>query len=431
MIDTKHLKKCTCHIRQDGDMGTGFFVSRDQILTCRHVVPGMAVGDIVNVVSVDGAPFQAGVQAICPESDLAVLLTKEFGSEHMMELYDAEVVRGTEWACHGHPDDPGGQGAGLPLDGVVADQVNDSHDRTHDLTLTAQGVSLSAKYKGYSGSGMIDAEGRVIGIMRYKGTTYLHGVSVRKAAAFLIQEKVSVKPDSLSDFSGLIVEAFGSLEGAIRGICLATGGQVSGKLGPQAIAEKLKGGLFYPTGPATLREVITRLRRNETDNRQLWLGWLKFLTYVAVVRGSYEEVNKVSITIDSTRLSKLLNVDLTPITVRLTLSLNFFFTESQQFFSITGEYLSNRWMNKELKHNSCHVFNSSHGDFGLGGVLTAERKNRIVADITTPSEAGMIVPGKLDFGVISLSELTRQVKQSQTITEATQNLENLFKDALS
>ena len=161
----------------------------------------------------------------------------------------------------------------------------------------------------------------------------------------------------------------------------------------------------------------------------LWIGWIKFLTYVAIIKGAYEDVNKITIELDSTHLSQILNVELTPMTVPLTLSLNFFFTENERFFSITSEYIIKRWLDEDMPDNSCHIFNSPHVDFGLQS-LTAERKQKIIADITSPVDAGFIVPGKIDFGVISLNELNRAIATGQNIVDASKNLENLFRNAL-
>ncbi len=430
MISTETLKKCTCHILPATGSGTGIFVGADLVLTCRHVIPGLKVGDKVSALSAGKVAFDSHVIGICAESDLALLVTKEYSSDVMAELCDCEVVEGTEWACHGHPDNTEGRDVGMPLRGQIADNIPDSSSTIHDLTLTAEGQSLNASFKGFSGAGVINPAGQVVAIMRYKNISYLNGVSIRKAAAFLQAQKVHVKADELSDFTSYIAGAFGSFEEGIRQICMGIGTQISAKVSPQQIAEKLKGALFYPAEKGAVKDVITRLRKNAASNQQLWTGWMKFLTCVAVVKGAYEDVNKVTITLDSAQLSQIMNVELKPMTVPLTVSLNFFFTEHKQFFSITSEYIISRWLGNDMPHNSCHIFNSPYPDFGLAP-MTAERKNKIIADITSPPDSGFIVPGKIDFGIISLSELNRQIANSQNVAEASQNLETLFKNALN
>jgi hypothetical protein len=429
MISTDALKKYTCIILPELGLGTGIFVGADLILTCRHVVKGKEIGDKVKVVGPGRAEFEAFIKDISADTDLALLITEKFESSEIATLCDCEMVVGTAWASHGHPNTTDGKDVGMTMRGVITENHEDSSNSRHDLSLSVHGISLSTIYGGMSGSGVINELGFVTAIMRYKNISYLNAVSIRKAAEFLKKHAIYVREDELSDFSDYINEAFSSFEDGLRENCLAKGRKIATGLTPQFIVEALKGALFYPWEKGSVKEVITKLRKNSISNKHLWLGWIKFLTYVAVIKGEYENVNKITISIDSAELSKLLNVELSPISVPLTLSLNFFFTENERFFSITSEYIIERWENKDLATNSCHIFNSPHMEFGHRS-LTAAEKRKIIPDIGTVEEAGFIVPGKIDFGVMSLKQLTSAVAGSQNIVEASNNLETLFRNAL-
>ena len=159
MISTDELKKYTCHILPGTRSGTGIFVGTDLILTCKHVVPGMAIGDKVMVAGFLGNEFEAHIKDFCDEADLALLITKDFSSEEVAILCDCENIVGTPWACHGHPDTTDGKDVGSPMRGLFIDNILNSTRSTHDLSLSVEGISLNATYKGFSGSGVINELG--------------------------------------------------------------------------------------------------------------------------------------------------------------------------------------------------------------------------------------------------------------------------------
>jgi len=165
-------------------------------------------------------------------------------------------------------------------------------------------------------------------------------------------------------------------------------------------------------------------------NKELWSTWLEFLSYIQLLKGEYSDINAVYISLPKTEVSKFVPEVETIIKQDITLTLQFFFTEAKAYFSIARQHLLDKSAAGELQNNHCHIFHSHNPKFGLQP-FTNEEKKKIVFDIASPVDAGMNVAGTIDFGVLSFSELTSKVAGSQSILEATNNLTQIFADALS
>jgi hypothetical protein len=146
------------------------------------------------------------------------------------------------------------------------------------------------------------------------------------------------------------------------------------------------------------------------------------------LKGYYQDVNNINISIDAGSALHRFSLGLyAPKNIQL--SLKFFWTEEKVFFNIARAYLHDNHLNDGITHNSCYIFNSRTKMFG-GGKLRSNFKKEIIANIGKPNNAGFRIEKKLDFGILSLDHLNNEVKQSMTITEATENLEKLFKNAI-
>jgi len=427
MIDTVKLAQATCQVFGSKE-GTGFFVGEGMVLTCGHLVTGLGKGAHVKVLTSSGQQLESVVKAVCPETDLAIIYTEEVHPD-AMPLIDCAIPIGLQYAGYGHPDTHDGNLVGEPLHGQVLRVIDFSTETLHDVSLSSDYTNTTVEFQGFSGSGLINAQGNVFAILRFSNNNYVSAVSIRKASDFLSTEGVFIKKGELDDFKELIEEAFGALDEGVREWCKATGKHIAQKITPQLIIETLEGALFYPYNEETVKGIITGLVNNKPVNQALWLGWLRFLTFISLLEKNYDDFNKITISLGLVEFSKLMNVEITPIQVELTVTLNLLFTEKGNFISITSEYLTDKLIANELLDNSCHIFESSNAMFGHR-VFTSENKERIITNISGGNRSGYLVPGKLNFGVISMQQLSNEIGRSQNIPEATKNLQTLFTDVL-
>ena len=429
MIDTSNLEDCTWKILDNNDIacGTAFFVDECSLLTSLHVVENF-LHETFHIQNRDNTKIAVSVKDHCKANDIAILVTQEYVSENMAILCSEEPLLTAEWATFGFPATDEGLEVGSKLVGTIFNIVNVEHK--HDLVLETLGITLISQYKGLSGSGVINTKQEITSILRYKDTNNLCSVSIKKAEEFLKRNNIQVKDDELDDFTSYLPDAFQHVSDPFKGFGVANAKMVARNTSPQKITSELAGKLMVPERTGTLKEIIGYLKSQTVLNKELWSTWLEFLSYIQLLKGEYSDINAVYISLPKTEVSKFVPEVETIIKQDITLTLQFFFTEAKAYFSIARQHLLDKSAAGELQNNHCHIFHSHNPKFGLQP-FTNEEKKKIVFDIASPVDAGMNVAGTIDFGVLSFSELTSKVAGSQSILEATNNLTQIFADALS
>ena len=430
MIDTSDLESCTGKVvyPEGTSHGTAFFVGADLLLTSLHVVSDF-IGEAFHVEMRNKTKIEVTVKAYCAKNDLALLLTKDFQAENFATLCNETPIAGISWATFGYPQTIEGLAVGSMLTGGIHNVISVEHQ--HDVVLNVQHeVVLIREYRGFSGSAVINAQKQVTSIMRFKDNNTLCSVSVQKAEGFLKGNGVHIEEDQLSDFSTYLPEVFQAIAGPFKTFAIANSKIVAGKTSPQLIVTGLAGKLMIPEKAGTLKDIIVYLKSQTELNKHLWLAWLEFLSYVQLLKGEYSNINAVYISLPNAEISKLVEGVETKIRQDIILTLQFFFTEEKEYFTIAKQYLYDKSIANTLQHNHCHVFHSHTLMFGLQP-FTKEDKKKIVYDISSPHDAGLNIAGEIDYGVLSFLELSMKVAGSQSIAEATANLTKIFIDAIS
>lgn len=143
---------------QGVQFGTGFVAKEHLIVTNAHVVAGG--GGPVTVEGQDGETHEARVVVFEPASDLAVLRVESFDAAPLPLATRAEADS-TGWV-YGHPE--GGDLERTPFR-AGAESEAEVPDIYGTATLTRRIVPLRAELvQGYSGSALVDPEGRVVGV---------------------------------------------------------------------------------------------------------------------------------------------------------------------------------------------------------------------------------------------------------------------------
>ncbi len=151
---TVKVEGTACRSERDG---SGFSVARDLVMTNAHVVAGQ---DDTVVVRPDGTRLKATAVAFDPDRDLALLSVPGLGQA---PLSIGSGAVGTTVAVFGHP---GGQAAVRVSPASIRQQVRAVGRGLYGSAIVRRDVYVLAAdlAPGDSGAGVVDEDGRVVGV---------------------------------------------------------------------------------------------------------------------------------------------------------------------------------------------------------------------------------------------------------------------------
>ncbi|RYJ44278.1 serine protease [Flavobacterium beibuense] len=427
MIDTTNLADCTWKVINPGGQpkGTAFFVSDTLLLTSLHVV-SLYLSATFTIQDRSGKILNATVKDHCQKNDLAIIEVLSYASDKYVPLRSEEPVNGANSAAFGFPATVEGLKVGKKIETTISNIITVEHP--HDIVLDVNGGILTT-YSGFSGAGVINAQHEVTSILRFQDVNSVGAVSVKKAEEFISRNGITIISDELDDFSHYLKAAFEHTPDDFKTIGSASAALVAQRTSPQQIAEALKGKLIIPTRAGSLKEIIAYLKSQTTLSSELWRTWLELLSYVQLLKGSYTNINAISISLPNAEVSKMIPGVETKIQHDIELTLQFFFAEGKDYFSIAKKYLTEKKIEDSLRENHCHLFHSHNPLFG-NVYLTSDAKKNIIHDISSPTGSGLLIPDNINIGVLSFAQLTSHVAASTTLQEATTNLIKIFTDAI-
>lgn len=428
------IEGATCKIvieREDGrkERGTGFFINSKQVLTCNHVLSDDQLKIEVSKIG----PFDNGItltaQVIdqCLSCDYALLeVIDDFQSEDILDVCDSTIVEDETFTIFGYPNTEEGQQIGKGLSGTISRIVIDNTISIHDIILSITDYSRSELYNAFSGSPIVNDYGQVIGILKYQDEQHLAGVSIKKALSFLKNNNIQVRQDQHNSFEAYN-DVFNLYPEDIKTDCEARAINAIESKKPIDIINSLKGNLFYPTQNKQVSDIITQLKKEKDVNDSLWKGWIKLLTYVEIIKGDSSNVNHIQFNLTEIDVKTLYGDNIsTNYKIDIPLKLSFYFTVGKSYFQIARSFLPIKTNQKE---NTCSIFNSNDENYFLQK-FTSVNKKKIIPNISGDIGSGFKVEEKINFGVLSLQDLSSEIVNSVTLEEATINIEKLFIDAI-
>lgn len=427
------IKNSTCKIiveTEEGakvEKGTGFFISKNQILTCKHIIENQDGNIIINeCFNQNERKLTAQVIDSCDSCDYSLLqLHEDFESEHFLELCDSEIIEEENIKIFGYPNDDQGQIVGERLQGNIEGKL-DSPELAQDVSLEIFNFAHNTKYSAFSGSPVVNEYNQVTSIVKYQAVRSLSSVSIRKARPFLEKNNISIKPDQLESFENY-KEVFNLYPEDIKNDCESHSSIIMQNFSPNKIVYELADNLFYPKKNKDVAEIIKELRSNKDLNTSIWKGWIKLLTYVNMIKGDHTEVNHIKFNLSEIDIKELFGDEIKMEgKVSISLKLSFYFTEGKSFFQIARTFIQ---MENNQQENSCSIFNSNEENFTFKKFSNAD-KVKIIPNISGDVTSAFKIEEKIHIGVLSLYALSEQIVNSSDLNDISVNIEKLFLDAI-
>jgi len=428
MSNLNLIKTASCKLECGGIKSSGFFISPGLLLTCLHNI--IANNEISGETYGDKKPLSFELVDSDSDTDLAILrLTNNAEHTASLHICSLEPIKGITWESFGYPNTTNGRSIGEVLEGQIRDYSVHTGFPPHDIVLAVDGYNVStSQYQGFSGSPLVDDYGNVIAILRFSSSNSLDALSIKKAKLFLEKHQIICKQDYLLDFEEYSCNCFAGFDDDPKRMCNTYATTIKAEVKPNAIASDLLGKLYYPHQAGNLDEIIAYLKKNPTTNKGLWKGWLELLSYLSIIPSSRTDFNSISITLTSRHFSELFGKQLETASDTIDVKLNFFWTEGKAYLNVISDYAHNKLKNG-TESNTCYIFNSGDPDFGRRGPKAGFKQN-IIPDISGDESAGLHIIKKMNFGMLSLNQLSQQVLACDNAEEARPKIQELFINAL-
>ncbi|GEM_PF-2268337 len=408
------------------EKGTGFFISKNQILTCKHVIEKQDGDIIIEKCFNQNGKLTAKVIVSCEQTDYALLeVIEDYESEYFLELCDSEIIEDENIEIFGYPNDEQGQIVGERLIGKIERILNDA-ELVQNVSLKISNFAPNTRYNAFSGSPVINGYDQVISIVKYQAVRNLSSVSIGKAKRFLEENNIGIKPDQLQSFENY-KDVFNLYPEDIKNDCETHSSIIMQNFTPNKIVYELADNLFYPKKNKDVAEIIKELRSNKDLNTSIWKGWIKLLTYVSMIKGDHTEVNHINFNLSEIDIKELFGNEIAMEgKVSISLKLSFYFTEGKSFFQIARTFIQ---MENNQRQNSCSIFNSNEENFAFQKFSNAD-KVKIIPNIAGDNTSAFKIEEKIHIGVLSLYALSEQIVNSSDLNDISVNIEKLFLDAI-
>ncbi|MEZ8453208.1 serine protease [Vibrio splendidus] len=421
------VESATCKIDCDGEKGSGFFISRDKIITCRHVLTRhLHIKTKEIKITAGSSSFECTARLIahCETTDLALLDCEgNYESEHTLVISSSPILDDEDIYSYGYPNTNDGRLVGEPLHGTVLRTITNSTATIRDVSLTIDNFSKSKEYEGFSGSPVVNGRGVVTSVLSFENKNYLSSMSINKAKGFLLENNIIVEDNELETFISYRDDAFKGFS-YLKDECENYSNSASNKVTPSGVIKTNGGELFYPRKQMSFDEIKVFLRENQNIDSCLWTGWIQFLTYMNFLEVDYSNLKDVRVKLETAKFKiPFFKTGLKTITYDLKLKL--FYTEEDDYLDLARNYMSKNKDKMRLEGNSCHIFNSHVPNFGK---ISIDPSN-IIDDVANP-KGSTFSPEMPKIGIVSLEQLSQIVMSSQTSDEAVIKIKKKLEDVI-
>lgn len=187
MIIEEQVRAATCQVRCGGEVGTGWLLSPELIVTAKHcVLPATVEGEKATIVAEFGLgseakEYPATIVHLSPDLDVAVLQLAESLEIMPLKLALGLPRPGSRWISYGRPISK--IDIGHRLEGSIS-QLLDGLPSAIDFEVAVDNGSWLEEYDGYSGAAVVTEDG-CVGLLTTTADRAIGGISVVRIESFL------------------------------------------------------------------------------------------------------------------------------------------------------------------------------------------------------------------------------------------------------
>ncbi|AND65217.1 hypothetical protein AX766_12885 [Flavobacterium covae] len=189
IINPQQIQLSTVKIIYKNEQGTGFFITKNLILTAYHIIlDEVIIDDSIQIVLNDGSIQKCQVHSIDEDNDIC-LLSSQFENHDYLPLFQSSIRINENWETYGFPYQ--GEQEGLRLYGAINQLID---NEKYDFTLSCNEIDANYNYEGLSGSAVV-SDGKVIGVVLKQLDDKIGAVSLNKIIDLLKNENVFVQTE--------------------------------------------------------------------------------------------------------------------------------------------------------------------------------------------------------------------------------------------
>lgn len=189
IINPQQIQHSTVKIIYKNEQGTGFFITKNIILTAYHIIlDEVIIDDSIQIVLNDGSVQKCQVLSIDEENDIC-LLSSQFENHDYLPLFQSPIRINENWETYGFPYQ--GEQEGLRLYGAINQLID---NEKYDFTLNCNEIDVDYNYDGLSGSSVV-SDGKVIGVVLKQLDDKIGAISLSKIIDLLKNENVFVQTE--------------------------------------------------------------------------------------------------------------------------------------------------------------------------------------------------------------------------------------------
>lgn len=189
ILNPQQIQSSTVKIIYKYEQGTGFFITKNIIMTAFHIILDDVIDDdAIQIILSDNSIEKCKVLSIDKENDIC-LLSCVFEIQSYLPLFQTPIRINENWESYGFPYE--GEQDGLRIYGTINQLID---NEKYDFTLNCNEIDKNYNYDGLSGSPVISA-GKVIGIVLKQLDDKIGVISLNKIVNLLQNENIFVQTE--------------------------------------------------------------------------------------------------------------------------------------------------------------------------------------------------------------------------------------------